>query len=150
MTFHIAQFNVAKMVAPFDAPVMQGFVDALKPINAIADNSPGFVWRLQDDSGDATSIQAFEDGAILVNMSVWESLDALKKFVYKSKHLDFLRIKKNWFEPLPGPNLVLWWIEQSRTPTIAEGKRRLDLLSSNGPSPVAFTFFQPFPDPGAQ
>ena len=149
MTFHIAQFNVAKMVAPFDAPVMQGFLNALKPINMIADNSPGFVWRLQDDRGDATSIQAFEDEAMLVNMSVWESLDALKKFVYKSKHLDFLRNKENWFEPLPEPNLVLWWIEQGHTPTIAEGKRRLDLLGSDGPSPVAFTFSEPFPDPGS-
>ena len=147
MNYHIAQFNVAKMIAPFDDEIMQGFVDGLEPINKMADNSPGFVWRLQDDSGDATSIQVFEDKAILVNMSVWENLDALKRFVYQSAHLEFLRNKKAWFQPLTGPSLVLWWIRRGEIPAVAEGKRRLELLSTRGPSQEAFTFSQTFPAP---
>ena len=147
MNYYIAQFNVAKMIAPFEDDVMQGFVDGLEPINNMADNSPGFVWRLQDDSGDATSIQAFEDSAILVNMSVWEDLDTLKRFVYQTAHLDFLRNKQAWFQPLVGPSLVLWWIRQGDVPTVAEGKRRLELLGAHGPSQEAFTFSQTFPAP---
>lgn len=147
MPFHIAQFNVAKMVVPLSDPVMQGFVDALQPINAIADNSPGFVWRLQDDSGDATAIQAFEDETILVNMSVWADLSALQEFVYRTRHLQLLRDKKKWFAPYDKANLVLWWIEQGDTPTVAEGKRRLDILSRNGATREAFTFSTPFISP---
>ena len=147
MKYHIAQFNVAKMIASFDDLVMQDFVDGLEPINTMADNSPGFIWRLQDDSGDATSIQAFEDERILVNMSVWESLDALKGFVYRSAHLDFLRNKKVWFQPLTGSNLVLWWVQEGHIPTVAEGKRRLEILASRGPSQEAFTFSTSFPAP---
>lgn len=147
MNYHIAQFNVARMVASLDDSVMQGFVDGLEPINTMADESPGFVWRLKDDSGDATSIHAFEDKAVLVNMSVWKSLDALKRFVYRSEHLDFLRKKRAWFEPLTGPSLVLWWIQQGHIPTVAEGKRRLEMLGARGPSQEAFTFSQSFPAP---
>lgn len=150
MTYHIAQFNVAKMVARLDDPIMQGFVDALEPINTMADNSPGFVWRLQDDSGDATSIQVFGDESILVNMSVWESLEAVKEFVYRSTHVNFLRDKKKWFGPLSGPNLVLWWVEQGHMPTVAEGKQRLEMLRSSGPSPQAFTFSRAFTAPASQ
>lgn len=147
MNYHIAQFNVARMIASLDDSVMQGFAKGLEPINNMADESPGFVWRLKDDNGDATSIQAYEDEAILVNMSVWESLDALKQFVYRSAHLDFLRKKAAWFKPLAGPSLVLWWIQQGHIPTLAEGKQRLEMLGVCGPSQDAFTFAQSFPAP---
>ena len=143
--FHIAQFNVAKMIASLDHPLMRDFVNALQPINAIADSSPGFVWRLKDDSGDATAIQAFADETILTNMSVWATLDALKRFVYESSHLKFLRDKKKWFMPYGKPNLVLWWVEQDKLPTLADGKDRLEMLSRNGPGPEAFTFANVFP-----
>ena len=149
MNYHIAQFNVARMIASLDDSVMRGFVDGLEPINTMADESPGFVWRLKDDSGDATSIQAFGDEAILVNMSVWKSLDSLKRFVYRSAHLDFLRKKEAWFQPLGGPSLVLWWIQQDHIPTVAEGKQRLEMLGARGPSQEAFTFSQSFTAPTA-
>ena len=149
MHYHIAQFNVAKMVASFDDAVMQSFVDGLEPINTMADNSPGFIWRLQDDSGDATSIQAFEDERMLVNMSVWESLDALKGFVYRSAHLDYLRNQKAGFEPLTGPSLVLWWVQEGHIPTVDEGKHRLEILDSRGPSQEAFTFSHNFSAPSS-
>ena len=147
MNYHIAQFNVARMIASLDDAVMRGFVDGLEPINTMADEGPGFIWRLKDDGGAATSIQVFEDEAILVNMSVWESMDALKEFVYRSAHLGFLRNKKAWFQPLAEPSLVLWWVRGGHIPTIAEGKQRLELLRTRGPSSEAFTFSQSFPVP---
>ena len=143
--FHIAQFNVARMLAPLDDPLMQDFVNALQPINAIADGSPGFVWRLKDDSGDATAIQAFADETILINMSVWSTLEALKSFVYESNHLTFLRDKNRWFMPYGKPNLVLWWVEQDKLPTLADGTERLEMLSRDGPGPQAFTFANVYP-----
>lgn len=144
---HIAQFNVAKMIAPLTDPLMRDFVEALESINALADSSPGFFWRLQDDGGDATSIQAYEDETVLVNMSVWTSLEALKDFVYRSRHLHFLRNKKNWFAASRSSNLVLWWIDPGDIPTIDEGKRRLDILIKQGPYPEAFNFSSAFAPP---
>ncbi len=125
---------------------MQDFVDGLVTINAVADASPGFIWRLKDDSGDATAVQALADETILINMSVWASPDALKDFVYGSEHLQYLRNKKKWFAPYGVPNLVLWWVKRMYIPTVAEGKERLHILTSNEPCPEAFnlaTVFMP-------
>ncbi len=146
-TWHIAQANIARMRAPIDAPLMAGFVAQLESINAIADASPGFVWRLQTEQGDATSIRAFEDEHILFNMSVWESIEALRNYVYKSGHTGPLRDRKKWFEPLTAPSLVLWWVPQRHIPTVEEAKERLELLKAKGPTAEAFTFRQWFPPP---
>ncbi len=140
---HLAQLNFAKPRAALDDPVMQEFMDNLEPINALADASPGFVWRLQDESGDATAISAFPDPSIIVNMSVWESIDALKYFMFKTHHLDFLKRKDQWFEKLPWPSHVLWWIDPDTIPSVDEARDRLEFLKINGHSTYAFSFRNP-------
>lgn len=147
--FYLAQINVARMRAPLTDPLMAGFVAQLDPINALADRSPGFVWRLQDDAGDATSIRVFDDALILVNMSVWETLAALRAYVYRSAHLGALRDRKRWFELPDGPHLALWWIPAGHVPTPEEGKQRLEHLRRHGPTPDAFSFQHAFPAPRA-
>ena len=147
--FQLAQANIAKMRAPLESPVMDGFRTQLERINAIADASPGFVWRLQSAAGDATAIRAFEDPLMLVNMSVWESLEALHAYVYKSDHVGPLRGRRAWFEPLTQASLVLWWIPAGHEPTVAEARERFELLNARGPTAEAFTFREPFPPPGA-
>jgi Domain of unknown function (DUF3291) len=142
--FHLAQLNVATILAPLDDERMRGFVEALDHVNAIADASPGFVWRLKDDAGNATALRPF--GAdMIVNMSVWESADALFDYVYRSGHKAYLARRKEWFAMPAEMHLVLWWIPAGTIPTVEEAKRRLDLLRANGPSPEAFTFKQRFP-----
>ena len=145
--FHLAQFNIARAKGPMDSPVMQGFVDQLDRINALADRSPGFVWRLQTEEGDATALQVFEDERIIVNMSVWNSLEALKSYVYSGEHLEVLKNKKSWFEKIKGPALALWWIPAGTLPTIDDAKAALQTLSDRGPSAAAFSFARPFSEP---
>ena len=148
--FHLAQVNIGRFRAPIDSPVMEGFRRQLDPINALADASPGFVWRLQTEAGDATAVRPYPDDDLMaINMSVWESLEALQQFVYRSAHVGTLREKQQWFEPLPGPILALWWIPAGQLPTVREALERLDHLARHGPSPHAFTFRTPFPAPDA-
>src|SRR5215211_8202438 len=138
--FHIAQLNIALPREPLDSPLLAEFVAALEPVNAAADASPGFVWRLQAEDGDATAVRAFGDDRLIVNMSVWESLDALRGFVYGDRgHLDAMRRRREWFERMAEAFVVLWWVPPGRLPTIADGEERLDLLRATGPSPGAFT-----------
>jgi hypothetical protein len=148
--FHLAQANIGRLRAPLDDPIMEGFRTQLDPINALADRSPGFVWRLQTEDGNATAIRPFADERMAINMSVWESLEALQQYVYRSAHVGPLRDRKQWFEPIEGPILVLWWIRAGHIPTVAEAKERLQLLEERGPSPDAFTFRTPFPPPDGQ
>lgn len=140
--FHLAQANYARMRAPLTDPLMAGFVAQLEPLNALADRSPGFIWRLQSEEGDATAIRVFEDERILFNMSVWESLEALSNYTYRSGHADIFRNRRAWFETLAVPTLVLWWIPAAHLPTVEEAKARFDLLHRRGPTPHAFTFKQ--------
>jgi hypothetical protein len=143
--YHLAQLNLGRLLAPMDDPRIHDFANGLDVINALAEMSEGFVWRLQDDeSGDATSIQAFDDELIIVNMSVWDSLDALKDFVYSSRHVEFLRRRREWFEKFQSAYMVLWWIPASHTPTIDEAKERLAWLNEHGETAFAFTFKNPF------
>lgn len=145
--WHLAQLNIARLVAPLAHPSMSDFVNLLEPVNAAADHAPGFVWRLQTDEGDATAIRAFDDAHLLVNLSVWRSVEALHAFTYRGDHLGPMRRRREWFEPMEGPTTVLWWIEEDRLPTVAEAKARLELLIERGPSPEAFTFRSTFPPP---
>ena len=145
--WQLAQINIARFRAPIDAPELLGFVEMLDPINAIADVAPGFVWRLQTDEGNATSIHAFDDDLILVNMSVWESVEELNAFVYRSRHFEVFRRRREWTEHMEQAYLALWWIPAGTIPTVEEGKRRLDLLIERGPTPEAFTITKPFPAP---
>ena len=138
--FHLAQANIARMRAPREDPVMKAFVDQLEYINSVADRAPGFVWRLQDETGDATAIRVFEDERILFNMSVWESVAALYDYVYKSDHRGPLRDRRNWFEKLDAPTVVLWWLPAGTLPTVEDARERFDSLNAAGPSPRAFNF----------
>src|SRR5919198_4113883 len=147
-SFHLAQLNIAIPHEPLDSPRMRDFMDALDPVNAVADGTPGFVWRLQTDEGNATSLRAFGDDRLMLNMSVWESLGSLRAFVYSSReHLDVMRRRREWFEKMAELFLVLWWVEAGHIPTIPEAEERLTLLRAIGPSPDAFTFRRHFPPP---
>jgi Domain of unknown function (DUF3291) len=149
--FHIAQVNIGRIRAPLEDPLMEGFRSQLDVINALADRTPGFVWRLQTDEGNAMAIRPFADEQMAINMSVWESLEVLQQFVYRSAHVGPLRDRKQWFEPIEGPILALWWIPAGHVPTVAEALERLQILKERGPSAEAFTFRTPFPppDPGS-
>ena len=142
--FHLAQINVARAVAPTDSPVLAEFMAALEAVNALAESSPGFVWRLQDDSGDAVSIRVFDDDQIIINLTVWESIDALFEFAYHSHHVDYFRRRREWFDRYPAAHLALWWVPAGHIPTVGEAKQRLEHLDANGPTPYAFTFKQRF------
>ena len=147
--FHLAQVNIGRLRAPIENPIMEGFRSQLDSINALADRTPGFVWRLQTEDGNATAIRPYQDDLMAINMSVWESLEALQQFVYQSAHVGPLRDRKLWFEPIEGPIQALWWIPAGHIPTVDEAKARLVLLKERGPSPDAFTFRVPFPSPGS-
>jgi hypothetical protein len=149
--YHLAEINIARMLAPLGDPIMADFVARLDEVNALADSRPGFVWRLQTDGGDATSIRAYDDPQILVNMSVWQSLDALSQFVYasESRHRDVMKQRRRWFERFDGAYMALWWVPQGHIPTVEEGKDRLDYLRSHGETAYAFSFKQTFPAPDA-
>ena len=146
-THHLAQVNLATVRAPLDTPLLAGFVAQLEPINALADHSPGFVWRLQTEDGDATAIRPFGDQRIMVNLSVWESLEALRSFVYASRHLDVMRRRREWFHRMADAYLALWWVPAGTIPTVAEARDRIRRLTRDGPDPDAFTFRSPFPAP---
>jgi len=142
--YHLAQLNIAKMKFAIDDPELAGFVARLEDINALADDSPGFVWRLQTDDGDATSIDYF--GAdTLVNMSVWQNIDSLHSYIYRTAHNEVMARRKEWFERMVEAYSVLWWIPIGSIPTLEEAARRLDSLRDHGPGPKAFTFKQVFP-----
>ena len=145
--YHLAQVNIGRMRAPLDDPLMAEFVARLDEINAIADASPGFVWRLQSAEGNATSVRAYDDPYLLINMSVWESLDALSAYVYASAHRGVMRRRREWFARFDGPYMALWWVPAGHIPTVGEAKERLEHLRAYGPSPAAFTFKAPFPTP---
>ena len=148
--FHLAQVNIGRFRAPLEDPSMEGFRTALDPINALADQSAGFVWRLQTEDGNATAIRPFpDDDRMAINMSVWESLESLQQFVYKSRHVETLRARKQWFEEIEGPILALWWIPAGQIPTVSDAQDRLQHLKVHGPTPFAFTFRTPFSAPDA-
>lgn len=149
MTHHLAQINIARFLAEKDNPANDGFMAALDPVNARADAAPGFVWRLIGDGGNATGIEAAPgDPRLLVNMSLWESVEALAGFVYKQPdHLAVMRARKQWFEKME-VFMALWWVPAGHIPAVAEGMARIEHLAAHGPSDHAFTFRQPFPPPG--
>ena len=143
----LAQINVGRMSYPLEDPRMEGFRSQLDAINALADRSPGFVWRLQSDEGDATAIRAFDDPMMLVNLSVWTDVDALFEYVYHSDHVKVFANRGQWFEKLDTPQLACWWLPAGELPTLEEGRRRLALLGERGPTAEAFTIKQRFPPP---
>ncbi len=144
-TLHIAQVNIGRTKGAPQDSVMAGFMARLDEINALADRSPGFVWRLQTPEGNATDLRPYDDDRILVNMSVWESIEQLKHYVYNSMHVEVLRQRQEWFEKFAGTYTALWWIPKGHIPGIDEAKKRLARLDAQGPTQFAFTFKNPFP-----
>lgn len=144
--YELAQMNVARLRAPLDSPQLADFVGALDRINAVADGSTGFVWRLQDDSGNATALRPMGEDMI-VNLSVWQDPQSLQAFVYRSDHVGVMRRRREWFEKME-LFMVLWWVPRGHRPTVDEGIERLNLLRSRGPDAGAFTFGNLFPAPG--
>ena len=146
--YHLAQINIADSRGARDDKIMKGFVDRLDEINAIADSSAGFIWRLQTEEGDATTIQAFDDPLLLVNLSVWNDIDSLKNFVYKSLHVELIQDRDAWFKKMRESHQALWWVPEGHIPCVEEATEKLSYLQANGPSEIAFTFSRSFDPPG--
>lgn len=146
-TYHLAQLNIARLLAPLDSPQLAGFVSRLDDVNALADQAPGFVWRFQTEDGDATAARPYDDDRILVNFSVWESPEALRDFVYRTVHVEVMKDRREWFERMTEAFQVLWWIPAGHRPTTTEAIERLARLREHGPHAAAFTFKALFPRP---
>ena len=152
MDYLLAQVNIARMREPLDSPRLADFVAALDPVNAVADAAPGFVWRLQTEDGNATAVHAFEwdragSAGVLVNMSVWDSVEALAAYVYSDAHRQVLRRRRAWFDRMAEAQTALWWIPRGHTPTTGEAEERVIHLREFGPTAYAFTLKEHFPPP---
>jgi len=135
---HLAQLNIGRFRYPTDDPRMADFMNNLALVNALAERSAGFVWRLQDDTGNATAIRPFPDPNMAVNLSVWENVEALEQYVYRTVHRRFYGRREEWFDKLDGPHFVMWWVPAGHRPSLAEAKERLEHLAAHGPSDHAF------------
>ena len=152
MEWHLAQVNIGRLRAPVTDPLIADFVAGLDHINAHADRAPGFVWRLQTEDGNATAIRPVEEDELLaINMSVWESVEALADFVYRSAHAPFMRRRREWIERFTGSYLALRRIPAGTIPTVMDALERIARLDRDGPGPAAFTFKYRFapPDDGS-
>ncbi len=148
--FHLAQLNIARALGETDGPEMAEFMANLDRINTLAEESPGYIWRLQTEEGDATSVRAFDDPRMLLNLTVWTDVESLHNYTYKTDHTQFLRRRREWFEPVEGlPVTVMWWIPAGSLPTVDEAIGKLHHLAANGPSSEAFTFRDRFAPPGS-
>ena len=145
VSYNLAQVNIGRIRAELDSPIMAGFVNRLDEINSLADASPGFVWRLQTNEGNATYLRPFSDERTLLNMSVWETVESLRRFVFQSMHVELLRQRHAWFEKFAGAYSALWWVPAGHLPGIDEATRRIAHLDANGPTQFAFTFNAIFP-----
>jgi hypothetical protein len=137
-TRRLAQLNIGRLLYPTDDPRLADFMNNLNLVNGLAERSEGFVWRLKDDSGNNTALRPFPDPQVIVNMSVWESVETFERYVWQTVHKRFYGRRQEWFDKLDGPHLVLWWVSRGQHPTIAEAKERLDHLAAHGPSDYAF------------
>jgi hypothetical protein len=145
-SYHLAQLNIAKMKYPAEAPEMAEFMNNLDRINELAEQSPGFIWRLQTEEGDATGID-FYGPDILVNMSIWQDSKSLHDYVYRTSHAQIMSRRKEWFERFEDSYTVLWWVPEGSIPTLEEANKKLELLRAEGPTAEAFSFKQGFPAP---
>jgi Domain of unknown function (DUF3291) len=144
--YQLAQLNIAQLKAPLESPLLADFVANLDRINAQAEAAPGYVWRLQDEAGDATAIRPLGDDT-LINVSVWQDLESLQAFVYRSGHVEIMKRRKEWFDAMADVFVVLWWVPAGHRPTALEAVERLDRLRRDGPSPQAFGFKSAFGPP---
>lgn len=146
LAYELAQLNIAVMKEPLESPRMADFVANLDRINALAEKSPGFIWRLQSEEGDATAMRPLGEDT-LVNMSVWNDVNSLHKYVYESAHVEIMRRRKEWFERMREMHVVLWWVRKGHRPAVSEAIARLELLRTKGPTEEAFTFRDAYPAP---
>jgi len=146
-THNLAQINIAKMKAPLSDPLMAGFVARLEEINALAEQSKGFVWRLQPDEEIEGPVAALERDGMVFNLTLWRSVEELRAFVYESEHKALIAAREQWFKKMEGPSMALWWVPGDHRPSIDEALLRLDRLELLGPSQNSFTFGQPFERP---
>lgn len=146
--YELAQLNIATMKAPLDSPELADFVANLDRINALAEASPGYVWRLKTEDGDATALRPFGDD-VLVNMSVWRDVGSLHDFAFRTAHTEILRRRGEWFERMGQAYAVLWWVPQGHRPSLQEAAAKLARLRESGATAEAFTFRQAFPAPDA-
>ncbi|GAA1742529.1 DUF3291 domain-containing protein [Luedemannella helvata] len=144
VSYHLAQINIARLLAPLDDPLLADFVANLDAVNAAAEASPGYVWRLDEPAG---AVCVFDDDWLIVNMSVWTSVGALTSYVYSAEHRAVLARRREWFARLADATTVLWWVPAGHLPDVAEGERKLRALRADGPTPAAFTLRATFPPP---
>jgi hypothetical protein len=147
--WQLAQLNAARAIAPYESAEMATFMARLDEINALGEAAPGFVWRLKNADGNTIGIGAYPDPLVVFNLSVWESIDDLFQFAYRSGHADVFRRRKEWFGPWGSPSMVLWWIPAGTEPTMEEALVRLDRLARDGPTVDGFTFKARFDPPVA-
>jgi hypothetical protein len=148
MGYELAQVNISRLLAPIDSPELKEFVDALDPVNAVADSAPGFVWRLQTEDGDATAVRIFDDTWLIVNMSVWSSVETLSAYVYDAAHRSIMKRRREWFARPSSAMAALWWVPAGHRPTVAEAEERLTHLRSHGPTAHSFTLRNTFTSSG--
>lgn len=146
--FQLAEINVARMKGlSINDPIMKEFVDNLDRVNALAETSEGFVWRLKDESNNATNLNPYNDEQVIVNISVWQNVESLEHYVYKTFHTDFLKRRREWFQTYGKVDTALWWVPQGKFPTVEQAVEKLDYFEKNGASPLAFSFRNRFPQP---
>jgi len=146
--FQIAEINIARMRGMnINDPIMKEFVENLDTVNSLAENSDGFVWRLKDDNNNATNFNPYDDEQVIINISVWKSIESLENFMYKTFHSEFLRRRKQWFQTFGKAYTAMWWIVKEKFPTIQEAVEKLDYLQKNGPSEIVFDFKRKYPPP---
>ena len=150
MNFHLAQINIARLLAPLDDPQIAGFVAELDSINALADAASGFIWRLQSSSGNATDVPYNDDPFVIVNMSMWDSIELLRNYVYTSRHIEVFRQRAKWFERMAKPHYCLWWVPAGQIPTVGGGRERLEHYQVHGATPYSFWFHKHFPAPAPE
>lgn len=146
--YQLAEINIAQLRAPIDSPELKDFVDNLDRINALAESSDGFVWRLKGEGNDATSLRHFGDD-VIINMSVWRDAESLRQFVYQSAHTPIMKRRREWFARMVESYFCMWWVPAGHEPTLAEAAQRLELLRQHGPTPESFHYGQVFPAPDA-
>jgi hypothetical protein len=144
MSFHLAQVNIAKLLYPLDHPAMADFVNNLDRINALAESSEGFVWRLKDEDNNATAIKIYDDDSLIVNLTVWENIDSLFQFAYRTDHVEIFKRRKEWFEKMPVMHMAMWYVPAGHLPTVPEAQERLTRLREKGDTPLAFSFKKRF------
>jgi Domain of unknown function (DUF3291) len=147
MNYYLAQINIAKLLEPIDSPLLEDFVNDLDRINTIAENCQGFIWRLKDESGNATHINPFDDNSFIVNISVWESIDDLKNFTYNTDHFEVFKKRAKWFKKMKTPHMALWWLKEGELPTAIDGKKKLLQLETLGDTEESFSFKHLFDKP---